>query len=109
MNMNLTFAYVYNRLPQFFMQGMMPAGGSIPVSQVPLLQPAAQISPTATGQYQPIADFAAPYAYPGLGALDFSQNPAVTTAFGVAPPGCFYSTTPLSMHYQPIPAEARLQ
>ena len=88
----------------------MSAGGSIPVSQMPLLQPA-QISPTATAQYPPMADFAQ-YAYPGLAGLEFSQNPAATAAFGLAPPGCFYSippTTPIGMHYQPVPAEARLQ
>lgn len=93
------------RLPQFFLPGMMPA-----VSQMPLLQPA-QISPTSAAQYPSLAEYA-PYAYPGMGGLEFPPPPAVTTAFGVAPPGCYYSippTTPLSMHYQPIPAEARLQ
>jgi len=98
-------------LPQFFMPGMMPTSGGIPVSQVPLLQPA-QISPTAAGQYPGLADYAAAYGYPGVPGLEFSQAPAVTTAYGMAPPGCFYSippTTPLGMHYQAIPAEARLQ
>ena len=107
----LFFSFIC-RLPQFFMPGMVPANGGIPVSQMPLLQPA-QISPTAAGQYPALADYAAAaYGYPGVPGLEFSQAPAVTTAYGIAPPGCFYSippTTPLGMHYQAIPAEARLQ
>lgn len=93
------------RLPQFFMPG------GISVSQMPLLQPA-QISPTAAGQYPGLAEYAAAYGYPSLAGLEFSQGNPVSTAYGIPPPGCFYSippTTPLGMHYQPIPAEARLQ
>lgn len=111
----VVYPCIYNLLfvcrlpPQFFMPGM-PAHGGIPASHVPLLQPA-QISPTS-GQYPGLAEYAAAYGYHGIPGLEFSQAPAITTAYGMAPPGCFYSippTTPLGMHYQPIPADARLQ
>lgn len=90
---------------------MPPVLPGVPVSQVPLLQPA-QISPTTAAQYPGLAEYAAAYGYPGLAGLEYTQAPTVTTAYGIAPPGCFYSippTTPLGMQYQPIPAEARLQ
>lgn len=95
----------------------------VPVSQVPLLQPA-QISPTsaAAAQYPaPLAaDYtaaaaaaaAAAYGYPGLTGLEYSQASAITAPYALAHPSCFYSmppTTPIGMQYQPIPAEARLQ
>lgn len=97
---------------------MPPVLPGAPVSQVPLLQPA-QISPTATTQYPALADYsaaaaaaAAMYGYPALSGMELSQAAPVTTAYGLAPPGCFYSippTTPLGVQYQAIPAEARLQ
>lgn len=61
------------------MPGMVPGAAAMPLSQLPLLQHQAQISPTAAAQYSSLADYAAyGAAYPGTAAIrDLQSNPSL--------------------------------
>lgn len=50
--------------PQFYLPSMV--AGTLPISQLQMLQPQTQISPSAAAQYQTLADYAAYGAYPGM-------------------------------------------